>query len=160
MGFVLHPRLMADTAVIVDWSLSRVLLMNDKRFPWVVLVPRRPNVVELFDLDADPAERYDRSDERGCDQYGDRASAEPRDAWRTLHRLAALGSKRRRVCRLSETSESHFHGLSGARWDFNAAARVSLHALDRAWHSGSVSAVWVVLPGTPSEHRVANARTR
>jgi diadenosine tetraphosphate (Ap4A) HIT family hydrolase len=52
MGFVLHPRLMADTAVIVDWSLSRVLLMNDKRFPWVVLVPRRPNAVEFFDLDA------------------------------------------------------------------------------------------------------------
>ena len=52
MGFVLHPRLMADSAVIVDWSLSRVLLMNDKRFPWIVLVPRRPNAVELFDLDA------------------------------------------------------------------------------------------------------------
>jgi diadenosine tetraphosphate (Ap4A) HIT family hydrolase len=51
MAFVLHPRLMADTAVIVDWSLSRVLLMNDKRFPWIVLVPRRPNIVELFDLD-------------------------------------------------------------------------------------------------------------
>jgi diadenosine tetraphosphate (Ap4A) HIT family hydrolase len=51
MAFVLHPRLMADTAVIVDWSLSRVLLMNDKRFPWIVLVPRRANVVELFDLD-------------------------------------------------------------------------------------------------------------
>ena len=51
MGFVLHPRLMADTAVIVDWSLSRVLLMNDKRFPWIVLVPRRPNLLELFDLD-------------------------------------------------------------------------------------------------------------
>ena len=52
MAFVLHPRLMADTAVIVDWSLSRVLLMNDRRFPWVVLVPRRPNAIELFDLDA------------------------------------------------------------------------------------------------------------
>ena len=52
MAFVLHPRLMADTAVIVDWSLSRVLLMNDKRFPWIVLVPRRPDIVELFDLDA------------------------------------------------------------------------------------------------------------
>jgi diadenosine tetraphosphate (Ap4A) HIT family hydrolase len=37
--------------VIVDWSLSRVLLMNDKRFPWIILVPRRPNAVELFDLD-------------------------------------------------------------------------------------------------------------
>ncbi len=52
MGFVLHPRLTADTAVIVDWSLSRVLLMNDKRFPWIVLVPRRPDITEMFDLDA------------------------------------------------------------------------------------------------------------
>jgi len=52
MGFVLHPRLMADSAVIVDWSLSRVLLMNDKRFPWIVLVPRRPDITEVFDLDA------------------------------------------------------------------------------------------------------------
>jgi len=51
MSFVLHPRLMADTAVIVDWTLSRVLLMNDKRFPWIVLVPRRPDLHELFDLD-------------------------------------------------------------------------------------------------------------
>ena len=51
MAFVLNPRLMADTAGIADWSLSRVLLMNDKRFPWIVLVPRRPELGELFDLD-------------------------------------------------------------------------------------------------------------
>jgi len=51
MSFVLHPRLMADTAVIVDWKLSRVLLMNDKRFPWIVLVPRRADLHEVFDLD-------------------------------------------------------------------------------------------------------------
>lgn len=51
MAFVLHPRLMADTAGIADWSLSRVLLMNDKRFPWIILVPRRPELGELFDLD-------------------------------------------------------------------------------------------------------------
>jgi diadenosine tetraphosphate (Ap4A) HIT family hydrolase len=42
---------MADTGGIADWSLSRVLLMNDKRFPWIVLVPRRPELGELFDLD-------------------------------------------------------------------------------------------------------------
>jgi diadenosine tetraphosphate (Ap4A) HIT family hydrolase len=51
MAFVLHPRLMVDTAGIADWSLSRILLMNDKRFPWIVLVPRRPNIAELFELD-------------------------------------------------------------------------------------------------------------
>jgi diadenosine tetraphosphate (Ap4A) HIT family hydrolase len=51
MPFVLHPRLMADTMIVVDWTLSRVLLMNDKRFPWLVLVPRRPELVEITDLD-------------------------------------------------------------------------------------------------------------
>ena len=51
MDFVLHPRLAADTAFVLDWSLSRVLLMNDIRFPWLILVPRRAGVSELFDLD-------------------------------------------------------------------------------------------------------------
>jgi diadenosine tetraphosphate (Ap4A) HIT family hydrolase len=51
MAFVLHPRLAADTAVIADWPLSRVLVMNDKRFAWIVLVPRRADTSELFDLD-------------------------------------------------------------------------------------------------------------
>lgn len=50
MSFVLHPRLAADTAVIADWPLNRVLLMNDKRFAWIVLVPRRADVSEIFDL--------------------------------------------------------------------------------------------------------------
>jgi diadenosine tetraphosphate (Ap4A) HIT family hydrolase len=49
--FTLHPRLLADAAIIADWPLSSVLLMNDKRFPWIVLVPRREGLIELFDLD-------------------------------------------------------------------------------------------------------------
>jgi diadenosine tetraphosphate (Ap4A) HIT family hydrolase len=48
--FVLHERLVSDTFVVGDWSLSRVLLMNDARFPWLLLVPRRADVAELFDL--------------------------------------------------------------------------------------------------------------
>jgi diadenosine tetraphosphate (Ap4A) HIT family hydrolase len=51
MPFTLHPRLIADTVQIADWPLSRVLLMNDKRFPWIILVPRRPSLSELTDLD-------------------------------------------------------------------------------------------------------------
>ena len=51
MTFVQHARLAADTVHIADWSLSRVLLMNDKRYPWIVLVPRRAEIIELFDLD-------------------------------------------------------------------------------------------------------------
>jgi len=48
--FVLHPRLEADTVFVADWPLSRVLLMNDARYRWLVLVPRRAGSVELFDL--------------------------------------------------------------------------------------------------------------
>lgn len=49
--FELHPRLVADTVRVTDWTLSRVLLMNDARYAWLVLVPRRSGAVELFDLD-------------------------------------------------------------------------------------------------------------
>jgi diadenosine tetraphosphate (Ap4A) HIT family hydrolase len=49
-GFILHPRLSADTAFAADWPVSRVLLMDDARYPWIVLVPRRADVTELFEL--------------------------------------------------------------------------------------------------------------
>ena len=48
--FELHPRLAFDTVAVADWTLSRVLLMNDARYVWLVLVPRLQNAVELFDL--------------------------------------------------------------------------------------------------------------
>ena len=49
--FALHPRLEADTFFVADWPLSRVLLMNDARYAWLVLVPRRANISELFELE-------------------------------------------------------------------------------------------------------------
>lgn len=48
--FELHPRLAADTMLVADWALSRVLLMNDAHFPWLILVPRRAGLTELHDL--------------------------------------------------------------------------------------------------------------
>ena len=51
MSFALHPRLAADTAFIADLELSRALLMNDRRYPWVVLVPRVPDAREVHRLD-------------------------------------------------------------------------------------------------------------
>ena len=47
----LHPQLERDTANIGDLPLSRVLLINDANYPWLLLVPRRPEVVEVIDLD-------------------------------------------------------------------------------------------------------------
>jgi diadenosine tetraphosphate (Ap4A) HIT family hydrolase len=50
--FTLDERLAADTVFITNWPLSRVLLMNDARYSWLVLVPRRADVSELYELAA------------------------------------------------------------------------------------------------------------
>jgi diadenosine tetraphosphate (Ap4A) HIT family hydrolase len=52
-GFVLDQRLANDTAFVCEWGLSNVYLMNDRRYPWLVLVPRRAGAVEPFDLRVD-----------------------------------------------------------------------------------------------------------
>ncbi len=50
--FQLHPQLAADTMELARWPLSLLLLMDEARFPWIVLVPRRPALRELYDLPA------------------------------------------------------------------------------------------------------------
>jgi diadenosine tetraphosphate (Ap4A) HIT family hydrolase len=47
----LHPQLAKDTINIGDLPLSRVLVINDANYPWLLLVPRRPDVNEIIDLD-------------------------------------------------------------------------------------------------------------
>jgi len=49
-AFSLDPRLQADAIPIGELALSTVLLLDDSRFPWFVLVPRRPGLIELTDL--------------------------------------------------------------------------------------------------------------
>ncbi|MBS0487463.1 MAG: HIT domain-containing protein [Proteobacteria bacterium] len=49
--FALDPRLAGDTHFVGDLQLSRVLLMDDTRFAWLILVPRHANLRELTDLD-------------------------------------------------------------------------------------------------------------
>ncbi|TRO25765.1 HIT domain-containing protein [Ectopseudomonas mendocina] len=51
--FALDSRLQQDCLVIGDFPLCRLLLMNDANYPWFILVPRREEVSELFQLDAD-----------------------------------------------------------------------------------------------------------
>ncbi|MBV8156362.1 MAG: HIT family protein [Dyella sp.] len=48
--FALDPRLANDTRPVASLALCDVLLMNDTRFPWLVLVPRQPGLVEICDL--------------------------------------------------------------------------------------------------------------
>jgi diadenosine tetraphosphate (Ap4A) HIT family hydrolase len=50
-AFALDPRLERDSLFVADGPLSQLRLMDDARFPWLVLVPRIPGAVEWVDLD-------------------------------------------------------------------------------------------------------------
>ncbi|HEY3795498.1 MAG TPA: HIT family protein [Bradyrhizobium sp.] len=47
----LNSRLKNDTIDIGDLPLCRVLVIKDAHYPWLLLVPRRPGIVEIIDLD-------------------------------------------------------------------------------------------------------------
>ena len=47
----LHPQLAQDTVPVGDLGLARVLLANDANYTWLILVPRRPGLIELIDLE-------------------------------------------------------------------------------------------------------------
>ena len=50
-AWLLHSRLKEDTIDIGDLPLSRVLVIKDAHYPWLLLVPRRDGAVEIIDLD-------------------------------------------------------------------------------------------------------------
>lgn len=50
-SFVLNPRLVTATFPIGDLPLCRILLINDHRYPWLLMVPRRDDLREIVDLD-------------------------------------------------------------------------------------------------------------
>lgn len=54
--FALDPRLAADTLPLLDLPLSTVLMMHTADHPWLILVPRRPDLREIIDLV--PEERH------------------------------------------------------------------------------------------------------
>lgn len=49
-GWALDSRLARDCIVLSDLGLSRLLLMDDALYPWLILVPRRPGLTEIIDL--------------------------------------------------------------------------------------------------------------
>ena len=53
--FALDPQLAADTVHVGDLALCSVLLMDDARFPWLILVPRRAGASEITDLSPEDA---------------------------------------------------------------------------------------------------------
>jgi diadenosine tetraphosphate (Ap4A) HIT family hydrolase len=50
MNFQVDTILARDTSEVIKFELSHVLLLNDARFPWIVLVPVRAGLREIHDL--------------------------------------------------------------------------------------------------------------
>lgn len=48
--FKLDERLQRDTVTLGDFDLCRLLVHRDARFPWFILVPRRADVFEIYQL--------------------------------------------------------------------------------------------------------------
>lgn len=62
--FELHPRLAQDCAPLGRFPLCRLLLMNERRYPWFILVPERPAIREIHQLArADQQQLLDESSE-------------------------------------------------------------------------------------------------
>jgi diadenosine tetraphosphate (Ap4A) HIT family hydrolase len=49
-GFQLDPRLAADSRLVVTLGLTQLRLMDDARWPWLILIPQRPRIEEIFDM--------------------------------------------------------------------------------------------------------------
>lgn len=48
--FTLHPRLAEDCLALGDLPLCTILLLNDARYPWFILVPRREGLREIYQM--------------------------------------------------------------------------------------------------------------
>lgn len=56
-GFEIDPRLARDSLSITQLPLSNVRLMNNKHYPWIILVPRQPDLREWIDLSREDQHR-------------------------------------------------------------------------------------------------------
>ncbi|GGF76950.1 HIT family protein [Azorhizobium oxalatiphilum] len=52
-SFALDPRLAADGPALGNLRLCHVRLVDDARFPWLVMIPARARLVEIIDLPAE-----------------------------------------------------------------------------------------------------------
>lgn len=99
--FVLNSRLEQDTLPLGDFPLCRLLLMNDSSYPWFILVPRREEVSELFQLDA----------------------ADQQSLWREATSLAetlkdTFGADKMNIAALGNmVSQLHMHVIARRRYD-------------------------------------------
>jgi diadenosine tetraphosphate (Ap4A) HIT family hydrolase len=89
-GFQSDPAFDAGSVVVCDWPLCQLRLQDDARFPWLILIPRRPGLREIEDLG--PAERPALMDE--VVRAGEAVRVLGKAAGRPVYKLnvAALGN--------------------------------------------------------------------
>jgi diadenosine tetraphosphate (Ap4A) HIT family hydrolase len=49
--FSIDERIQSTGFFLGDWPLSRVFLKNERCYPWFILVPRKDNIQELYQLE-------------------------------------------------------------------------------------------------------------
>ncbi|MBE7926579.1 HIT family protein [Pseudomonas saudiphocaensis] len=123
--FVLDSRLEQDTLLLGDFPLCRLLLMNDSSYPWFILVPRREEVSELFQLD----------------------SADQQLLWRETTELAeklkdTFGADKMNVATLGNVvSQLHMHVIARRRGDAAWPAPVWGHQPAQPYTDDQVEAI-------------------
>lgn len=48
--FSIDERILSTSFHIGDWPLSRIFLKNEECYPWFILVPRKDNIQEIYQL--------------------------------------------------------------------------------------------------------------
>jgi len=128
--FVLHPAFPPSSHAVGDLGLCHVRLQADRRWPWLVLIPRRDSAREIEDLP--PAERGRLMEESILAGQAVRAVGEAVGFPVSKLNLGALGNI---------TPQLHVHVVGrregdpawpGPVWGVGAASDYELRDLDRA----------------------------
>lgn len=125
--FQLDPRLQADTAFIGRFPLCQVLLMNDSRYPWLILVPTRTDVKEYYHLSEEDRVQLMKESTWVAEKLADRFAAKSMN-------IAALGNV---------VAQLHVHHVvrfaddpawPGPVWGHSAAIPYTPEALEQRVH--------------------------
>jgi diadenosine tetraphosphate (Ap4A) HIT family hydrolase len=106
--YQLHPRLAADTLAIGQFNLCDVRLMNDARYPWVILVPRKEGITESYQLTEDEQQQLMKESAFVAEQLASLVGADKMN-------VAALGNV---------VSQCHIHHIARYTTDENWPAPV------------------------------------
>jgi len=99
--FQLDPRLASDTWPLGHLPLCQLLLMNEARYPWLILVPRRAAMVEVFQLSQADQAQLGRETSALAQTLKDRFAADKIN-------IAALGN---------QVAQLHVHVIARKRGD-------------------------------------------